>query len=42
MGDGVKGQTFILSCLGMLFASQLSYFSIDGRRPLIPDKIRSQ
>jgi hypothetical protein len=31
MGDGAKGQTFILQYLGMLFESQLSYFSaLDG------------
>jgi hypothetical protein len=31
MGDGVKGQTFILRYLGILFESQLSYFpSIKG------------
>ncbi len=41
IGDGVKGQTFILSYLGMLFESQLSYFPSIGGLDITPEHPRT-
>jgi hypothetical protein len=40
MGAGVKGQTFILSYLGILFESQLSYFPSIGGLDITPEHPR--
>ena len=40
MGAGVKGQTFILRNLGMLFESQLSYFPSIGGLDITPEHPR--
>jgi hypothetical protein len=40
MGAGVKGQTFILSYLGILFESQLSYFQSIGGLDVTPEHPR--
>jgi hypothetical protein len=40
MGAGVKGQTFILSYLGILFESQLSYFQSIGGVDVTPEHPR--
>jgi Cytochrome c554 and c-prime len=41
IGDGVKGQTFILSYLGTLFESQLSYFPSIGGLDITPEHPRT-
>ncbi len=41
IGDGVKGQTFILNYLGMLFESQLSYFPSIGGLDVTPEHPRT-
>src|SRR3954447_24358082 len=41
IGDGVKGQTFVLSYLGMLFESQLSYFPSIGGLDITPQHPRT-
>ena len=40
MGAGVKGQTFILNYLGILFESQLSYFPSIGSLDITPEHPR--
>lgn len=41
IGDGVKGQTFILSYLGTLFESQVSYFPSIGGLDITPEHPRT-
>jgi hypothetical protein len=41
IGDGVKGQTFMLSYLGTLFESQLSYFPSIGGLDITPEHPRT-
>lgn len=41
IGDGVKGQTFLLSYLGTLFESQLSYFPSIGGLDITPEHPRT-
>ena len=41
IGNGVKGQTFILDYLGMLFESQLSYFPSIGGLDITPEHPRT-